>query len=882
MAQGAGAAVANGVHRKDEKWENSEYEKILRFRDQVLSGTHPRVKIPPNLVGKLNAAPRTVSSPSNPTRSTATLQATHSIPASSHDSAYSPNKAPDTQRAYPSRSAAANVSKSTTELDPIFLSKSEELVKAEIQLQRQRLERTLREQIEQRKIAAKLALQTSESLPDFDLSDVLYRALQRVQCFASADVENHTRVSDSDSFDENSFYSSQHDTPDNQSLVSQGQKEPGEVEVLDTVIVDQPSTHNGSAHNPPSEIARSGGPSKKQPANATLPDPKPVQSHRPRTQERYNLRSAGQRFDDLVILEDASTSAKESSNNTPGNNSLDPAHDSTDSNDAQQRHRRQISKTAHEPIPNALRHATHNLFPFAPQPEWVSPLLNEQALAGNHRTFPEQTHPAALHDVSVISSPEGAKESSKLKKRGDKKKRDKGRRNASKRAASPVPYIKTEPKSPSPFEPLFRPLKRQRQSFQNADGLDYDEPRRGRQQELYDDSLASPLHPRPRSAYDHEEPRNVSPRLIRRDRDDIDYRRIASVQYASRPQSPPPVRYSLPYSPTEVRPLSAASQAVFERPVRQPVRYYGEEQIPRREVIELDRERSRSPVLRERRTPLPMAPPRLVPERVVMDAHGRHYYAPAPMAEERYYPAATSVSTRFSVAPTARPREVVRYSVAPSGRGAEHEVLYERAPMRPPPEVINGDYEERRIVYRRPASPHLALAPPRRVASQTEREGTVDLRAYREREYSTRSTAMVPQEEYVQIRGAPERRQMSHYPEAPREYVSRVSMHPEPVRYEIPREYVGRLQSVRPEALGRDYAPSARPEPRREGIREASVRPGEHGMRREYGAPLALDGERYEYSRPVRRAVEEPIYIDGPREVGQDTLPGEARMEVYR
>jgi len=155
---------------------------------------------------------------------------------------------------------------------------------------------------------------------------------------------------------------------------------------------------------------------------------------------------------------------------------------------------------------------------------------------------------------------------------------------------------------------------------------------------------------------------------------------------------------------------------------------------------------------------------------------------------------------------------------------------------------------------------------------------------------------------------------LSHYPEAPGEYVPRASMHPEPIRYEIPREYVGRLQSVHPEALGREFASSVRPEPRREMIREASVRPGEPGLarreyaapppmegdryleprreimreasvrpgepgltRREYAAPPPMDADRYEFARPIRRAADEPIYIDRPREARPDALNENSR-----
>jgi hypothetical protein len=118
---------------------------------------------------------------------------------------------------------------SKSEINPILLEKSDDLIKAEIQLQRQRLERALREQIEQQRITAKALLQTSESLPNFDISEVLSKALAIVHPSTTADAEPAVgvRSSASDSFDENTFYSSQHDTPEPSSS-SQGQKEPTE------------------------------------------------------------------------------------------------------------------------------------------------------------------------------------------------------------------------------------------------------------------------------------------------------------------------------------------------------------------------------------------------------------------------------------------------------------------------------------------------------------------------------------------------------------------------------------------------------------------------------------------------------------------------------
>lgn len=235
MAQGAVASMpvaTNGASlTAEELREILEYERIVQFRDAVLAGTHPRVKIPPHLSGKQINSSRNVSSPSLPTPPRQNMSATNGTlsarpinlePASSYYST-----TPNSQRG----AGGSHVSMSSkSEIDPVLLEKSDDLIKAEIQLQRQRLERNLREQIEQQRIAAKALLQTSESLPNFDLSEVLSKALAIVHPSTTTEAELPAGTSirapstASDSFDENTFYSSQHDTPEG-STSSRSQRE---------------------------------------------------------------------------------------------------------------------------------------------------------------------------------------------------------------------------------------------------------------------------------------------------------------------------------------------------------------------------------------------------------------------------------------------------------------------------------------------------------------------------------------------------------------------------------------------------------------------------------------------------------------------------------
>jgi hypothetical protein len=239
MVQGAIApASTNGVSlTAEELREILEYERIVQFRDAVLAGTHPRVKIPPHLAGKHINSSRNVSSPSLSTpRAYQSAQPARSTPGSHEESSSVYNRSPNSTR----QSAGGHLAITLkSEINPILLEKSDDLIKAEIQLQRQRLERALREQIEQQRITAKALLQTSESLPNFDISEVLSKALAIVHPSTTADAEPSVgvRSSASDSFDENTFYSSQHDTPEPSSS-SQGQKEPAEQQSSRLISVD--------------------------------------------------------------------------------------------------------------------------------------------------------------------------------------------------------------------------------------------------------------------------------------------------------------------------------------------------------------------------------------------------------------------------------------------------------------------------------------------------------------------------------------------------------------------------------------------------------------------------------------------------------------------
>jgi len=886
MAQGVVAPpLANGVSlTAEELREILEYERIVQFRDAVLAGTHPRITIPPHLAGKQIS--RGISSPNSTTpRPNQTTPATRTTPGSRADDSTSFfNRSPTNLRA----TGGAHIPMSSkSEINPILLEKSDDLIKAEIQLQRQRLERGLREQIEQQRITAKALLQTSESLPNFDLSEVLSKALEIVHPTTVPEAEPSAAASDS--FDENTFYSSQHDTPE-PSSPPQAQKDPAEVQSQSALMPDQrPSErHSTQTQVEDREVVMTGA--------SLSNDNNLAMQARPQLQHsQQNSTSEPRQQQRMEMGKSVSSSSGEIiSNRAQGtvNVSIPPIILQTSSQERifdvdhftdtihSQSTTQDLLKQAFDNIPASPLVRNHNLSPIAPQPARVSPLATarEPPILREHAAL-DDMQPAQISTLrnqptgvsSTDSSPKGTKNNDKRKEKEKKKRKRKGKEAAD---TPDSPYIKPEPRSPSPYTavaPLPRPQKRQRQSGQFAAELNYDEPRQEPVEEArertatqhYREVRGPRVVEREEVRYEPEY-RRVEPAYRRVEReDDAGYRRTADGQYERRPQSPV---FAPPYAPGEVRQVRAASHAVVERRAYDEPRYVREPVVRASVRPDADRERSRSPVFRERRSPISMAPPRQS-MRIVIDEFGRKYYEPLP--------------------------------VAPPPRYREPEIIYERAPTRAVSSRIPAEFEEDGVVYRR-ASPAPNL--PRRVVTQPEYalQPQPEYRSYRQREYSVRPTAMGPPgEEYIQIRS----RQLTPE-EGRREYLPRAaSVYPEAVRYEIPREYT-RMQSVRPEAPPREYAASVRPEARRELVpqqhREYSVRPMDppHGAipqsQREYSVrpmepiirrePVAIpEGGRY-YEEPAGRQPAEVAFIERPRarESSVMVYADDVRREVYR
>ncbi|KAI1386184.1 uncharacterized protein F4822DRAFT_409176 [Hypoxylon trugodes] len=880
IPSGFQAAVQNGTLTPADLDEIRQYQRIIGFRDTIVSGKHTRIKVAkPTMVTPQHstsiAAERVAQQSSstqlsrNPSHNLNSYQVDnmHSYKANSQQPAVTVASTGSTT-AIPGVPRPLNSAR--TDFYPALHGKPG---KAEPLSKRQKLEQDLKEQLEQRK-ASQLP---PEQMLDLDLSDILAKALTLVQATAplsTAGTPNAGSVADSsDSFDNNTFYSSPHETPDTRASPRVQNISRQDVQMQDattsaprqpTYLPQQPQSPlpiQSAASVYQTRLNRSAlsmqvaSSSQQQPSTGGLATS--VQNHTTHTTTRTRREGGlitqshqARRIDAQVISSDSGAASR--SDNSGNTDSDQPADHSRI-----QSHHQLLPAARFRPRESPLIRA-HDLSPFAPQPTHVSPLTTDQ-----RPPIPEpelSILPGAPAQVTAlrqehgpVTSPESSPQGDKGGKRKNNNKRKKPQKKAEPKGpdAPGSPYIKPEPRSPSPLSaPHFvQPRKRLRSSTRNEQELVYDEPRIERPVSiLHREPYAATHVQSERSPYGFErvdDPyarqvrQSVAPTSQRLERAIYEERRPdgTAVQYVQRVQSP--YGYTAPFGAVESRALRAASYSVnpqyrevptYQRDGRMSVRPYA------------DRARSRSPVLVERRSPA-MAPP--APPRVIVDQYGREYLEP----------------TRTSA--------ITRQPAIPAPRSNEREVIYERVPVRAPSRIAGDTFEEDGVIYRR-ASPAYA---PRRVITQPE-YGT-DYRRYRERDYSMQPIG-APSQEFIPVGGIAGERGPN---ELSREYLSRAAS----VRPAEAVPYYHGLGAARPEAPPRQYAVSVHPEVRREAapvIREFSVRPTEHDVtRREFSVRPV---ERF-YDRPIAHAEEEVAYIERPRAAPQDIMYADnSRRQVYQ
>jgi hypothetical protein len=716
------------------------YTDILGLRDAVVAGTHPTVRLSASAIAALKktlVAPVSTDNASQRAAPSGTSIAlangvSPSTNAASPVSMFPglPGLSSNVPLAGASAAQHSHAKPTSSGLDPIFLEKSDSLVRAEGHLKRQRIERDLSDHWEKKKPGSGRDKEFHADAPSsMSIDAALADATKRVKPVSG--LKSTLRAASiATSFDENDYYSSQ--------VQSEWSPEAGSDHAAGafTAASETLDRRGGGA---PESSSKSRG---KQPVQSNgaswRADVLPTSKNRPQSyaNEHDRVHEADDEDEEYSPPEPTAFDSYYDADTT-----MDPVADEDDDDSEYEPGEVTQGSVVVTPYPHNQSNAqpspqvpiyrNHLSHIAAPQPNRVSPLavqkgpsIELELVNGRPEMVskPQKRNPPAQSRPSS-ASPSGPGASARKKKNGNsnkKRKRELEATNRSKKRQdrqsvqsppSPVyreTYIKPEPVSPPPFAnvPEAQPYPPRYTNQAAPIQLDPESPRH-------------PPHPQhlyastPRHEY---APRMPPPAIVRvssasgyrpPQRDTQDLRRVASLHYAQRPTSPA----QRIYSPAGHYPPNGRAYAAPRQGSVAPYAPYGEDASgvryapaePRHEPIRLQEYRESSPAL--------MAPPPAVPRRIVVDQYGNRYYAEQPVAQPRA-------------------------SVAPVARHPDPELAYERAPSRmagayqPPPQPAH--YE--------PVEPIMAPPPPpvRQHAHQEQAVEYIDAHGYRVREYSSR------------------------------------------------------------------------------------------------------------------------------------------------
>lgn len=824
-----------------------EYEKILGISDEIFAGTHPRLKVPQQFVRKPNNLPRNPPKDSIPPAKVAKSDLSGTVP-NEQSQPESASTAPATRQASPTAdgpSAAATpttapgasastrtVPKPTSEIDPIFLTKSDDLVRAEIQLQRQRVERTLRDQIEQKRHESRQRASFVDTKPDFDVSDVLNKAFEMVKPVGPEEVlkPNGTVAVPSESLDENSFYSSR--APDSppprepQRLSAESERH-GRPSVSPDLAADVPVDQYSDELRRLEALNRSG-------SDQEMQDAYPVADQHLHNQRQARDVPVDSSTDKLHPAQPPLDAFEEPDYSPPAPNVPPmPRRDSREyfgggsANGA----RRYAPDRGYQPRRSlspggdvrVIRN--HITSPAAPRPSRVSPLANPAQQFTNSRQEYVRRGPVSGHTSPDVP----AQLSIPRKRRRLHDERDRPVSYRRQAVDPPETYIKEEPVSPPPFADI-PPAPRVRVPHERPVYIDIASPRYSprytpvadrREPSIKEPTYEADPYARLPEQEVHVEP--AVPRALSRAsntrrpiRDYQDLRRVASLNQLRQPEIPREY-VERPIS----RSMRAPSYAVVERPAQERMRYYDEPApVYTRRYVPVD-EQPFPPRYREtyvdEEPPAPVTAPPPPQRRIVIDEHGNQYY------ETMHAPRVQHISR-------------------PASRVAKSEIFDDRAPLRTASvraaSVVEDPYGERRYVQEMPP-PQVTY---RRVTDYGQ-PGVSDRRSY---------VAPIEQGEPFTRRGSV---QLADYPARRSAYVD------EP---EAPRERLVRLPSVRP-------VPARYDDPRGVIQRVGSVRPGG----REVSIFVDDDAQR------PRDYIERPVYVTANRPMREDRYYGDGETGPY-
>ncbi|KAF2205727.1 hypothetical protein GQ43DRAFT_436745 [Delitschia confertaspora ATCC 74209] len=721
---------------------NDFYDKVFRLRDDVYAGKHPRIRLPDRVLAEVAPRPAQNNTPTFPSRPSTNGTPTggsssHPLPPRPDSSLPYPSSSngnftsqhPTPQRTFPTRPASSAI-------DPVLLTKSDNLIRAELQLKRQQLERVLKDQVDkknQNRDNKDLALEESR----IDVEAIFNKALTRVKPISGLQTAPSLPIASNnseevESFDENSYYSSQAN-----SWVSEEVDSNNAANGVDAAESDALQAKRSAIEAQLTTAA---------PAHHTDVQPPQVDAVMADVDEEPY-----EPADEIEIYESPKTQeVREESDYSP------PPADVPVMENNYGRGRRRGREVL------GISGSSRQQSPVGPFPH---PRNNKRK-----RTLEERKDErrAARQEKKRLKRLEIDGRNSRFDMDARNPRLEMEARNPQLEmdtrtprgvpALSPEPYIKEEPLSPPPFQSFSDPQPSKRRALQPWSG---------------DVEIVSAREARPQPAYyreqgavvrgyrPNEEPLSPTVRVVpqrRPERDDQDLRRVASIQYARRPFSPEPMAFS----PVEPRQLRAVSHAFVDHPAQLP--YH--EPLRRLSVApRIIRDRSRSPeYLPRAQSPVLMAPPA---RRIVVDQYGNKYYR----------------------------TEDVRESVAPPSRRVEPEQYYERAFTREPTMRAPARVE----VYEEDNVRRMLPPPPRRFIEPSSDVEIVETRPSRQREYSLRPVDVdyAPAREVTERRPMIQYEEMA--PPREYISSRAISVRPEVVRREAAGEYVPlRHESVQP------------------------------------------------------------------------------------
>lgn len=838
----------DGLARSEEL---QEYEKILKISDEIFSGTHHRLKVPQQFVSKsvsrntsgLSNTQQTPVARTGGSAGSSVERPSQGTPSALHNSiSYG---LADATAATTAASRNRTVPKTTSEIDPIFLTKSDDLVRAELQLQRQRVEKVLREQLEHKRQEARQKAAVQDAKPDFDVSDVLNQALELVK---------PASVKSSDSSDENSFYSSR--APDSPPNGDPQRPSPAPLSQSGNLATEGPVENSSDELQRLEALNRTG-------LDREMQDTYPVADQRVPYRQRpahdaapVDLATVDSRYYDAPQPDDALDEPDYSppAPGVPPMERVDEPEYQPELELAGDMGRPLEEEGQPSPRGDVRIVRNHITSPAAPQPSRVSPLAvakvpSVSQMRSKYGT--EQRVPSGQNMDRASPDPPAAHQQRPLPRKRRRVQEDKGRSRQvsyNNRRSGAVdasePYIKKEPVSPPPFADA-PPPPQPPPALQGRPG-----------QPVYIDIASpryTPVMERREPVYEpdpyHEVPSRAASRLSTRRtvRDDQDLRRVASLQHARQPEFAR--EYVEQPSPRAIR---APSYAMVERPTHERTARYYDEPVPSysRRYVPID-EPPATPRYREAYYEEEAAPPTrmMAPpsRRIVVDEHGNQFYeAPAPPVHfvspssrmpREVYDDGTAVPVRHA--------SVREASVFEDPYGGGRRYVQEMPP--PPPSSyrrVNSDYA---LVAAAPPPPSHHHPPNERRAYAT---------PLGDREPFPRSSS-------VQVGEYPPRR--ATYMEDPG----------------LPRERVMRMPSVRPATTRYEEAGPAVPQPEVVS-RVASVRPGSVYMDEEAQRPPPrpeyIERSMYVSTRPPPPPMREEAYYEGEPQPQQVMMDGSRNM----